>query len=82
MDLSKIKKLKELKSMGKQNWYMIVDEKSNLKFSSFHQIKSDIVNYTCLILNKWKNKIIVTKYCQCDNASENKTLEKTANRPK
>ena len=82
VDLSKIKKPKELKSMGKQNWHVIVDEKSNLKFSSFHHTKGDIVNYACLMLNKWKNKDIVTKYCRCDNAGENKTLEKTANGPK
>jgi len=79
IDLSKIKKPEELKSMGKQNWYMIVDEKSNLKFSSFHQTKNEIANYTCIMLNKWKDSGIVTKYCRCDNAGENKTLEKTAN---
>ena len=52
IDLSKIKKPDDLKYMGKQNWYMMVDELSNLKLSSFHSTKKEIVNYTCRVLNK------------------------------
>ena len=52
IDLSKIKKPDQLKSMGKPNWFMIVDKKTNLKTSSFYKTKASIVDYICVLLNK------------------------------
>jgi len=79
IDLSKISKPNELKAMGKQNWYMMVDEMSNLKFSSFHTTKNGIVDHTCRMLSKWRNENKVTKHIRCDNAGENKSIEKAIN---
>ena len=45
IDLSKVKKPEGLKIIGKQNWFIMVDELSKLKASSFHTTKGDIVNY-------------------------------------
>jgi len=47
LDLSKIMKPSELKSMGKSNWLIIVDEMSKLKFSSFRLTKGATVEPTC-----------------------------------
>ena len=55
LDLSKIKKPENLKSIGKSNWLIIVDELSKLKFSSFFQTKNGIIEPTCVFLHKHKN---------------------------
>ena len=40
LDMSIIKKPSELKSIGKPNWFMIVDEVTLFKFSNFYQSKN------------------------------------------
>ena len=80
IDLSKIKKPTELKTIGKSNWLIIVDELTKLKFSSFHETKGSIVAPICSLINKLKlNHSIITQYIRCDNAGENQTLEKVIN---
>ena len=65
----------ELKSIGKMNWLIIVDEMSKLKLSSFHLTKGAIVEKTCKLLLKFKNQGHPVEAIRCDNAGENKTLE-------
>ena len=65
--------------MAKSNWFMIVDEATLLKFSNFYQAKNNMVQPSCILINKFRNMSILTKYIQCDNASENKSLEKEIN---
>jgi len=79
LDISIIKKPKELKYIGKPNWLMIVDEKSKLKFSKFCKTKKEIVEPSCVLINKFREMNIATKYIRCDNAGENQSLEKTIN---
>ena len=43
LDLSKIKKPENLKSIGKSNWLIIADKLSKLKFSLFFQMKNRII---------------------------------------
>ena len=39
-------------SIGKPVWQLLVDEATGMKFSSFHATKADIVEPTCVKLNK------------------------------
>ena len=79
LDLSKIKNPEALKSMGKSNWLMIVDETTKSKFSSFHETKNEMINPTCTFVGKLKNKDINAKVIRCYNDGENKSLEKITN---
>ena len=79
LDLSKVKKPEGLKTMGKQNWFMMVDELSKLKKSSFHTIKNEITSQACKQFYKWKEQGKQVTFVRCDNAGENLSLEKTAN---
>ena len=65
--------------MGNQNWCMIVDELSKVKFSSFHKTKDGIIDTTCASLSKWRAMGLPTENLRCDNAGENKMLEKEVN---
>ena len=79
LNLSNIKKPEALKSIGKSNWLMIVDETTKFKFSSFHETTNKMINSLCTLIHKLKSKDITTKAIRCDNAGENKTLEKITN---
>jgi len=79
LDLSKIKKPDALKTMGKSNWLMIVDELSKLKFSSFRQTKNNMIEPMCVLINKLKSQGYPVTYIRCDNAGENKSLNKRCN---
>ena len=65
--------------MGKPNWFIVVDEKTKMKFSRFFATKNGIVEPTCMLIDKFEKINAITKYIRCDNAGENKTLEKTIN---
>eukprot|EP00957_Ditylum_brightwellii_P183688 13991136-Ditylum_brightwellii.AAC.1 len=56
----------------------MVDERSMLCMSHFFQTKSSMVELTLEQFGKWKQAGIVVKYLRCDNAGENKLLEKRA----
>jgi len=58
---------------------MIVNKVIKLKFSSFYTTKNGMINSTCILINKLKNKNISTNEIQCNNAGENKSLEKVIN---
>ena len=79
MDLSKMQKPKELRSMGKQNWLIIVYERTDLKFSSFRATKNGAIDPTCRLLQKFKNKGKTTKHVRCDNVGEKKSLDAACN---
>ena len=79
LDLSKISKPAELKTMGKSNWLMIVNELSKLKFSIFHQTKKGMIEPTCVLFNNLKTNGYLTKIIRCDNAEENQSLQKHIN---
>eukprot|EP00957_Ditylum_brightwellii_P204087 15337618-Ditylum_brightwellii.AAC.2 len=56
----------------------MVDEQSTLCMSRFFNTKSGMVESTLEQFGKWKQAVIVVKYLRCDNAGENKSLEKRA----
>lgn len=55
---------------------MMVDERIQLKFSSYYQKKSDMVGATCEQFEKWRSAGKIVKHVRCDKAGENKLLEK------
>jgi hypothetical protein len=66
-------------SVAKPHWCIKVDERTQLKFSSFHKHKDDMVEESCELFSKWKSEGNPVKYIRCDNAGENKSLQKRAN---
>ena len=63
-------------SLTNPNWRLLVDYYSELPFTSFHPTKDDMVEHTLQQLNTWIQAGRVVKTLRCDNAGENKKLEK------
>jgi hypothetical protein len=63
----------------KPHWCIKVDERTQMKFSSFHEHKDGMVESSCELFHKWKEGGNPVKFIRCDNAGENKTLQKRAN---
>jgi Reverse transcriptase (RNA-dependent DNA polymerase) len=66
----------EFERTPKPYWRIIVDERTQLKFSDFHTTKSGMVEPTCELIQSWKNSGKSIKYIRCDDGGENKALEK------
>ena len=79
LNLSKIKKLEGVKSVGKANWLMIVVELTGLKFSTFYQTKNGIIKPTCAKLQELVKDRHKLTCIRCDNTGENKKLESRVN---
>ena len=65
--------------VSKPNWRILVDERTGLKVSDFYATKDRMVDPTCDTLNRWKQAGKPVKYLRCNNAGENKLLQKTCN---
>jgi hypothetical protein len=78
LDIAVIKSKDEM-VVTNPNWLIKVDEKTKLKFSSFHSSKKGMVEPTCEQFFKWMTANKLVKYVRCDNAGENKLLEQRAN---
>eukprot|EP00957_Ditylum_brightwellii_P134008 10217613-Ditylum_brightwellii.AAC.1 len=61
---------------AKRHWCIVADGHSTLCFTNFYQTKNGMVERTLEIFNKLDKNGMVVKYVRCDNAGENKTLEK------
>jgi hypothetical protein len=61
----------------KPNWRIMVEERTQLKFSDFYPTKNRMIEPTCEQFQKWKQR---GKQVKCvrldDNAGENKKLQK------
>ena len=75
LDISTVK-APDGETLTKKNWRIMVDKRTNLKFLDFFDTKNGMVEPTCAQLNKWKLAGKPIKYIRCDNAGENKTLQK------
>ena len=64
---------------SRPHWCIKVDEKTQMKFSTFHKNKDDMVEPSCELFHKWNLAGKSVKFVRCDNAGENRTLEKRAN---
>ena len=78
LDLSSIKYSEslELDQTTKPYWMIIVDEKTQMKFSEFFSNKNAMIEPTCQKLLEWINSGKSIKVIRCDNAGENRALEK------
>jgi hypothetical protein len=77
-DIASIRPVEGVK-VNKPRWCIKVDETTQLKFSSFHAHKDEMVEPSCEMFYRWRQDGHPVKYVRCDNAGENKTLQKRAN---
>ena len=61
------------------DWSIKVYERTGTKFSTFHAKKDDIVESVCEQFRKWESAGLPVKFGRCDNAGENKSVERAAN---
>jgi hypothetical protein len=71
-----VKQKKDQPKPTKPHWRIMVDERTQLKFSDFFKTKSGMVEPTCEQFQKWKQNDKAVTHLGMDNASENKSLEK------
>ena len=64
---------------SKRNWRIIVDERTQMKFSEFFVTKNGMIEPTCVQINQWHQNGMIVRYLRCDNAGENKKLEERIN---
>ena len=76
LDISTIKKPNDLKTLAKPNWRIMVDERTQMKFSGFYEKKNHMVDPTCVKLNKWKQAGKTVKFIRMGNAGTNLKLQK------
>jgi hypothetical protein len=55
------------------------DECTQLRFSSFHTYKDEMVERSCELLHQWKHDGLRVEYVRCYIAGESKSLQKGVN---
>jgi hypothetical protein len=78
IDISTVKKTKKGKDLARPNWYLTVDERTQLKFSKFYPKKNDMTEPACAQLQKWKQAGLGVTHIRLDNAGENTKLQARA----
>ena len=77
IDISTIKPPNTLKKkVFKSNWNLMVDHAVGFKHSGFYESKNGMVEPTVQQLRQWKREQHRVLTIRCDNAGENKTLQK------
>ena len=77
LDISTIKAPAKLNiKVIRPNWRLMMDERTGMKWSDFFSAKNDMVEPTCVKLNRWKEGGKPVKYIRLDNAGENIALKK------
>ena len=80
LDISTVKKPNDGTVINsKKNWRIIVDERTQMKFSEFFETKNGMIEPTCVQINQWNQNGLIVKYLHCDNAGENRKLEERIN---
>ena len=80
VDLSLVKAQKLLNvTVTKPHWRMLVDERTEMKWSNFYATKDEMVEPTCVKFERWKEVGMTVKNIRCDNGGENVKLEKRCN---
>ena len=57
-------------NVRKPHWLIKVDERTDMKWRTFHKAKSDIVKPTCEEFYRWKQEGKPVKNVRCDNAGK------------
>jgi L-rhamnose isomerase len=78
IDISAVKKTKKGKDLARPNWYLTVDERTQLKFSKFYPKKNDMIEPACAQLQKWKQAGLGVTHIRMDKAGENTKLQARA----
>jgi hypothetical protein len=77
LDIATIKGEKDgVTPNAKKNWRIMVDERTQMKFSLFCETKDGMVIPTLDQLVRWNKSGMHVKYIRLDNAGENKKLQK------
>ncbi len=76
LDISSVRPAKDQPKPTKPVWRIMVDEKTQLKFSDFYKTKDEMVEPTCVQLKKWAQANKKVDVIRLDNAGENKLLQK------
>jgi hypothetical protein len=72
LDIATLKSPPEGPNVTKPNWRIMVDERTQLKFSDFFETKNGMIEPTCEQFQKWHQHGMPVKYVRLDNAGENK----------
>ena len=75
LDISSVKHVTGQPKTIKPNWRIIVDERTQLKFSDFFDTKNGMIEPTCVQLSKWKRSGKIVTHLRLDNAGENVKLK-------
>jgi hypothetical protein len=75
LDIAMIKKTKNGPKVYKGNWRIMVDERTQLKFSDFFDTKNIMVAGTWEQLHRWKQNGKGVEITRLENAGENKLLQ-------
>jgi hypothetical protein len=76
IDQASVRKSPEGFAMSKPNMRMLVEGRTQYKMVAFLESKDDQVQITCKDLHSFKERGMPVRYVRCDNAGENKSLEK------
>jgi len=76
LDVATVKHRKGQPKTTKPIWQIMVDKKTQLKFSDFYKTKDGMIEPTCEQLFKWQKTNKTVMYIRLDNAGENKRLQK------
>ena len=80
LDISSVKNPQDIDvNVTKPHWMMVVDERTGMKWSEFHETKNGMVEPTCEKWYRWQQSGMPVKIVRCDNGGENKKLEKRSN---
>jgi hypothetical protein len=75
LDIAMVKQRRGMPRANKPNWRIMVDQRTQLKFSNFFNTKNGMVKLMCEQLHQWKQNNITVDYSRLDNAGENKSLK-------
>ena len=76
LDISTIRAPKGVNvTVTKPNWRLIIDQRTQMKFSEFFATKDGMIEPTCEKFFKWQEAGMPVKVIRCDNARENIKLE-------
>jgi hypothetical protein len=78
IDISTVKKAKKGEDLARPNWYLMVDERTQLKFSKFYPKQNDMIEPACAQLQKWKQAGLGVTHIRLNNAGENTKLQERA----
>jgi hypothetical protein len=75
LDIATVKGPEKGPNVTIPNWRIIVDERTQLKFSDFFETKRGMAEPTCELFHRWKNAGREVQFLRMNNAGENLLLQ-------